>query len=594
MSEIFRHRVLTAGTLLMLAMFAAPLAAVTFTVNSNLDLPDDLTSPGTCHTAAGKCTLRAAVMQANRTSGAGATIMLPADTYTLTIPAAGADGETNGDLNLTTPASGNPVITIIGAGAATTIIDANQLDRVLHVHSERTASISGVTLRNGFVSGGIHPTDQGGGILNEGGLTVSAVTIHDNHAAYGGAIYNFLSRLTMAGSTVFKNNAKFGGGLYNTGFMEVQRTTIYDNTADFGGGTYNEGLLSVDTSTISQNIANKYGGGIYNVSGIDVFNSSIVFNGADADQSGGSAGGIFNAALDAVFNQRNTLVAGNYLAGSPVYDDCTGTLNSFGRNLFWMVVGCTVNTSSGSWTTLNSLGTIGPLQDNGGPTLTHALLAGSNAIDGGDPVMGCIDGQGTIATDQRGQPRVAGVRCDIGAFEYSALAPPSLMSAVSRRVHGAAGTFDLPLSAVPTNPTTEPRQGPAQMIVFTFDKPINSAIATVTEGTALAGAPTFSSNSVTVGLTGVNNQQYVTIALTAVAGTDGSTGGTGSVRVGFLAGDVNQNRVVTLADLGLVNAQLAQSVTASNYLKDVNASGTLTLADKGITNANLTKALPPP
>ena len=67
-----------------------------------------------------------------------------------------------------------------------------------------------------------------------------------------------------------------------------------------------------------------------------------------------------------------------------------------------------------------------------------------------------------------------------------------------------------------------------------------------------------------------------------------------SVRIGFLVGDVNQNRVVTVADLGLVNAQLAQPVTAANYLKDVNASGTLTLADKGITNANLTKALPAP
>ena len=66
------------------------------------------------------------------------------------------------------------------------------------------------------------------------------------------------------------------------------------------------------------------------------------------------------------------------------------------------------------------------------------------------------------------------------------------------------------------------------------------------------------------------------------------------MRVGFLFGDVNQSRVVSLADLGLVNAQLAQPVTAANYLKDVNASGTLTLADKGITNANLTKALPAP
>jgi hypothetical protein len=169
-----------------------------------------------------------------------------------------------------------------------------------------------------------------------------------------------------------------------------------------------------------------------------------------------------------------------------------------------------------------------------------------------------------------------------------------MQSAASRRLHGGVGTFDLPLSAVNTNPTTEPRTGPAQTIVFTFDRPINAATATVTEGTATAGTTTFSGNDVVVGLTGVANQQYVTVSLTNVASTDGGSGGSGSVRVGFLLGDVNQNRVVTLADLGLVNQQLAQLVTAANYLKDINVSGTLSLADKGITNANLTKALPAP
>jgi len=170
----------------------------------------------------------------------------------------------------------------------------------------------------------------------------------------------------------------------------------------------------------------------------------------------------------------------------------------------------------------------------------------------------------------------------------------AFVSALSRKVHGGAGTFDLPLSLVATNPTTEPRIGPAQMIVFTFDKTITGATATVTEGTATAAAPTFSGADVVVALTGVNNQQYVTISLTNVASTDGGTGGSASVRVGFLVGDVNQNRVVTVADLGLVNAQLAQPVTAANYLKDVNANGTLTVSDKSITNTNLSKALPAP
>jgi hypothetical protein len=172
--------------------------------------------------------------------------------------------------------------------------------------------------------------------------------------------------------------------------------------------------------------------------------------------------------------------------------------------------------------------------------------------------------------------------------------PPALQNAVSRKGHGAAGTFDLALSAIPTNPSTEPRQGPAQTIVFTFDKPINAATATITEGVATAAAPTFSGNEVSVSLSGVSNQQYVTVSLSNVASVDGGSGGSGSVRVGFLVGDVSQNRVVTVADLGLVNAQLAQPVTAANYLRDVNASGTLTVGDKGITNANLTHSLPAP
>jgi hypothetical protein len=172
---------------------------------------------------------------------------------------------------------------------------------------------------------------------------------------------------------------------------------------------------------------------------------------------------------------------------------------------------------------------------------------------------------------------------------------PVFQSALSRRVHGAAGTFDIPLSTADVhNPTTEPRQGPAQTIVFTFDKPISAATASITEGTATAGTPTFSGNDVVVGLTGVTDQQYVTVSLTNVASSDGGTGGTGSVRVGFLVGDVNQTRVVSVADLGLVNQQLSQVTTAANFLKDVNASGTLTVADKGITNANLTRALPAP
>ena len=173
-------------------------------------------------------------------------------------------------------------------------------------------------------------------------------------------------------------------------------------------------------------------------------------------------------------------------------------------------------------------------------------------------------------------------------------APPVLQTVGSRKVHGA-GTFDLALGLVTANPTTEPRSGGVSgnhTIVFTFDQLVTSGTATVSEGIAVVGAPTFSGNEMIVPLSGVTNMQYVTVDVSDVMSSGGAGGG--SVRLGFLVGDVNQNRVVTVADLGLVNAQLAQAVTGANFLKDVNASGTLTVADKGIANANLTNALPAP
>ena len=92
----------------------------------------------------------------------------------------------------------------------------------------------------------------------------------------------------------------------------------------------------------------------------------------------------------------------------------------------------------------------------------------------------------------------------------------------------------------------------------------------------------------------VDDGQYVTIALTSAAAADGGSGGSAAVRIGFLAGDVNGSRTVTLSDLLAVNNVLTQPVTAANFLHDVNASGTLTLADKLGVNASLTHALPAP
>ena len=172
--------------------------------------------------------------------------------------------------------------------------------------------------------------------------------------------------------------------------------------------------------------------------------------------------------------------------------------------------------------------------------------------------------------------------------------PPLLQSAVSRKTHASAGTFDLPLSLSITSPTIEPRTGPAHTLVFTFDKPITGATVAVTEGVGTAAAPTFSGNDVVVDLTGVSNQQYATVTLTNVTSSDGGSGGSATARLGLLLGDVNQSHTVTVLDIVVVNGQLAKPVSATNFLLDVNINGMLTVLDKVIVNANLAKALPAP
>ena len=176
-------------------------------------------------------------------------------------------------------------------------------------------------------------------------------------------------------------------------------------------------------------------------------------------------------------------------------------------------------------------------------------------------------------------------------------APPALVERLSRKTHGGAGTFNLPLAVTISSPTTEPRAGGAgneHTIVFTFDKPVASGTATVLEGVATAGTPSFSGTEMIVPLSGVANAQYVSVSVSNVTATDGTSGGSGSVRVGLLLGDINGSRSVSLSDMLLANAALSQTVTPGNYLNDVNASGTLTLSDLLVINSALTQTLPAP
>jgi uncharacterized repeat protein (TIGR01451 family) len=176
---------------------------------------------------------------------------------------------------------------------------------------------------------------------------------------------------------------------------------------------------------------------------------------------------------------------------------------------------------------------------------------------------------------------------------------PVLMSAASRKTHGVAGTFDLALSlvappAINHNPSTEPRTGPAQTIVFQFDKPVISGNAVVTEGVAAAGAPTFSGNEMIVHLTGVSNKQYVTVDVSSVASADGGIGGIGSARIGLLVGNVTMSRQVLPSDVGIVRSHQLENVGPTNFLYSVTLGSKVLPADVGLARANQLNSLPAP
>src|SRR5262249_15042404 len=150
---------------------------------------------------------------------------------------------------------------------------------------------------------------------------------------------------------------------------------------------------------------------------VGLYNTTVSGNLANSDASGSGNGGgvVVNAGT---FNFVNTIIAGNnhIVVPGPFLepDDCSGTVNAFGFDILKDVnaLYCTVSgLPSGADPGL------GPLQGNGGPTPTMALLPGSPAIDAGNPA-GCTDDLGApILTDQRGQPRPANgagaAQCDI-------------------------------------------------------------------------------------------------------------------------------------------------------------------------------------
>lgn len=367
-------------------------------------------------------------------------------------------------------------LTIQGQSASQSIVQAasspsTATNRVFVVNGGVTVTLKDLTIRHGYIDG------QGGGILNNGSLTLRRVTVSQNGTRDG------RDNLNCNRNSCSVGNGSDGGGIYNNGGLTVLYSTISDNftgrggnlvrtaacTPDGfcddrgrnggdGGGVKNDTnrTLIMSNSTLSGNSAGAggtcsgpgcersgfggSGGGLYAVLQFSHLNNVTITNNRSNDGGGINHDGRASASIVTL---KNSLVVGNFnLSGQP--SDCITSggvgIVSEGYNLVGNGTGCPAG-GTGDLTTSNVSSVLNTtLADNGGPTFTHALVANSAAINAGNPATPGSGGTACVLADQRAFVRPD--RCDIGAFELGGTpdtTPP-----------------DTTITANPTNPSNSP------------------------------------------------------------------------------------------------------------------------------------------
>jgi hypothetical protein len=407
-------------------------------------------------------------------------------------------------------------VTIAGPGADVITVSGStvSLPRPFTIAPGVTVTIMGLTIANG--NAGYGGTFFGGGAIYNGGfLTITACSLTGNRSlgaadagpAGGGGIYNF-GTLTVTWSMIAGNVATggsaSGGGIYNAGTLTLVDSTVSGNHADghglhnrggsgSGGGIENTGILTIIASTLRDNDASgsfeagrARGGGIANEGTLTLVESTLSNNNAFARVSA-EGGGISNFGTVAVTSctlsgnatgigggiaddtpgtvrLQNTILAGNSATASA---DVLGALNSLGHNLIG------IGDGSSDYADTDLVGTsanpiaplLGRLQDNGGPTPTMALLAGSPAIDAGALT--------DMEWDQRGPgyPRLVNGATDIGAFEVQDNTPAAYAIPISEAMIGVADIAPRQASVpMPARASTAPPAVPLSQTAAAVDQ----------------------------------------------------------------------------------------------------------------------------
>lgn len=452
-----------------------------FTVDRLDDGVDVLPGDGICAMAGSdpqRCTLRAAIQEANASPDGLDTIQLPDGTVELHIAGAGEDAAASGDLDI------SATLNLLGTAAGTSVIRQLADDRVFDIAAGTTAALSRLRITGGGAveaGGAVRNLGQltltdceldgnggdtravrlGGAIFNAGVLALTAVHLHDNQAggaslpgAAGGALYNTLGAV-LTGVRLDHNrvlgSASSGGALAQVtpAITQLVRCELTANSAPAGGAVALGGgslLLSASTahaqqagatggairmtagtleavnSTLANNQAGGDGGALWLGSGtVTLRNVTLSGNRADSDGNGsGTGGGVFGTA-QVQSDIRHSVLAGN-TDGNGRASDCSGPFTSSGYTLLGTLSGCSWTAGTGD--PAPQAAGLSALADHGGQLPTLAPLPGSPLIDAGDPA-GCtgLNGQ-PLPLDQRNVARPqdgdgnGDARCDLGAVEY--------------------------------------------------------------------------------------------------------------------------------------------------------------------------------
>jgi hypothetical protein len=331
----------------------------------------------------------------------------------------------------------------------------------IYLDEHVTATIADCVLTNNYtgdIGGAIFIDGYGGGAM----LAVLNSTITGNtagttdHGGSGAGIESSADVLTIINSTVSNNTAwigndffgGYGGGIDSgrEGTIEISNTTISGNQAGIaGGGLSLSGTATITNSTISGNTAGLFGpvgptgigGGISDFGTLTIINSTISGNNAHGStfKGGGEGGGIYNGGSADIGNSTlngnqadvhgGSIYGGTFDIGNSILNGGSpeniygATVTSHGYNVCSDDGGGFLN---GPGDQINTNPLLGPLQNNGGPTFTHALLPGSPAIDAGDPNF-----TPPPYYDQRGPVfwRIRNGRIDVGSFEVQVGTTPS-------------------------------------------------------------------------------------------------------------------------------------------------------------------------